>query len=140
MNQKNALQNHVPLITVFPGFYRIVIARTTLLLFHNIFLFLSSEFLTGLQSMPGEYVARGGPMGVSMGQPSYTQPQMPPHPAQLRHGPPMHTYIPGHPHHPTVMMHGGPPHPGMPMSASSPTVLNTGDPTMSGQVMDIHAQ
>ncbi|MBZ3889762.1 Homeobox protein Meis2 [Sciurus carolinensis] len=94
----------------------------------------------GLQSMPGEYVARGGPMGVSMGQPSYTQPQMPPHPAQLRHGPPMHTYIPGHPHHPTVMMHGGPPHPGMPMSASSPTVLNTGDPTMSGQVMDIHAQ
>ncbi|XP_051693764.1 homeobox protein Meis1 isoform X6 [Oryctolagus cuniculus] len=94
----------------------------------------------GLQSMPGEYVARGGPMGVSMGQPSYTQPQMPPHPAQLRHGPPMHTYIPGHPHHPTVMMHGGPPHPGMPMSATSPTVLNTGDPTMSGQVMDIHAQ
>uniref|UniRef100_A0A2K6QA21 Meis homeobox 1 n=1 Tax=Rhinopithecus roxellana TaxID=61622 RepID=A0A2K6QA21_RHIRO len=94
----------------------------------------------GLQSMPGDYVARGGPMGVSMGQPSYTQPQMPPHPAQLRHGPPMHTYIPGHPHHPTVMMHGGPPHPGMPMSASSPTVLNTGDPTMSGQVMDIHAQ
>ncbi|XP_057414620.1 homeobox protein Meis1 isoform X3 [Balaenoptera acutorostrata] len=94
----------------------------------------------GLQSMPGEYIARGGPMGVSMGQPSYTQPQMPPHPAQLRHGPPMHTYIPGHPHHPTVMMHGGPPHPGMPMSASSPTVLNTGDPTMSGQVMDIHAQ
>ncbi|KAM6221393.1 homeobox protein Meis1 isoform 3-T3 [Rhynchocyon petersi] len=94
----------------------------------------------GLQSMPGEYVARGGPMGVSMGQPSYTQPQMPPHPAQLRHGPPMHTYIPGHPHHPAVMMHGGPPHPGMPMSASSPTVLNTGDPTMSGQVMDIHAQ
>ncbi|XP_040589095.1 homeobox protein Meis1 isoform X2 [Mesocricetus auratus] len=94
----------------------------------------------GLQSMPGEYVARGGPMGVSMGQPCYTQPQMPPHPAQLRHGPPMHTYIPGHPHHPTVMMHGGPPHPGMPMSASSPSVLNTGDPTMSGQVMDIHAQ
>ncbi|XP_029339050.1 homeobox protein Meis1 isoform X2 [Mus caroli] len=94
----------------------------------------------GLQSMPGEYVARGGPMGVSMGQPSYTQAQMPPHPAPLRHGPPMHTYIPGHPHHPAVMMHGGQPHPGMPMSASSPSVLNTGDPTMSGQVMDIHAQ
>ncbi|XP_006514622.1 homeobox protein Meis1 isoform X1 [Mus musculus] len=94
----------------------------------------------GLQSMPGEYVARGGPMGVSMGQPSYTQAQMPPHPAQLRHGPPMHTYIPGHPHHPAVMMHGGQPHPGMPMSASSPSVLNTGDPTMSAQVMDIHAQ
>ncbi|XP_052590725.1 homeobox protein Meis1 isoform X4 [Peromyscus californicus insignis] len=94
----------------------------------------------GLQSMPGEYVARGGPMGVSMGQPSYPQPQMPPHPAQLRHGPPMHTYIPGHPHHPTAMMHGGPSHPGMPMSASSPSVLNPGDPTMSGQVMDIHAQ
>ncbi|XP_042313985.1 homeobox protein Meis2-like [Sceloporus undulatus] len=94
----------------------------------------------GLQSMPGEYVSRGGPLGMNMGQPSYTPPQMPPHPAQLRHGPPMHTYIPGHPHHPAMMMHGGPPHPGMPMPATSPTMLNTGDPAMSGQVMDIHAQ
>ncbi|XP_041068768.1 homeobox protein Meis1a isoform X3 [Carcharodon carcharias] len=95
----------------------------------------------GLQGMPGDYVSQGGPMGMSMGQPSYTPPQMPPHPAQLRHGPPMHSYIPGHPHHPAMMMHGGPPpHPGMPMSASSPTMLNPGDPTMGGQVMDIHAQ
>lgn len=90
--------------------------------------------------MPGDYVSRGGPMGMNMGQPSYTPPQMPPHPAQLRHGPPMHTYIPGHPHHPAMMMHGGPPHPGMQMPATSPTMLNTGDPAMSGQVMDIHAQ
>ncbi|KAL8173318.1 UNVERIFIED_CONTAM: Homeobox protein Meis2 [Gekko kuhli] len=96
--------------------------------------------MEGLQSMPGDYVSRGGPMGMNMGQPSYTPPQMPPHPAQLRHGPPMHTYIPGHPHHPAMMMHGGPPHPGMPMSATSPPMLNTGDPAMSGQVMDIHAQ
>ncbi|XP_042189623.1 homeobox protein Meis1 isoform X1 [Callorhinchus milii] len=95
----------------------------------------------GLQGMPGDYVSQGGPMGMSMGQPNYTPPQMPPHPAQLRHGPPMHSYIPGHPHHPAMMMHGGPPsHPGMPMSASSPTMLNPGDPTMGGQVMDIHAQ
>ncbi|KAM6270996.1 homeobox protein Meis1 isoform 2-T2 [Spheniscus humboldti] len=94
----------------------------------------------GLQSMPGDYVSRGSPMGMNMGQPSYTPPQMPPHPAQLRHGPPMHTYIPGHPHHPAMMMHGGPPHPGMPMSASSPTMLHTGEPAVSGQVMDIDAQ
>ncbi|XP_012427646.5 homeobox protein Meis1 isoform X2 [Taeniopygia guttata] len=94
----------------------------------------------GLQTMPGDYVSRGSPMGMNMGQPSYTPPQMPPHPAQLRHGPPMHTYIPGHPHHPAMMMHGGPPHPGMPMSASSPTMLHPGEPAVSGQVMDIHAQ
>ncbi|KAM4679147.1 homeobox protein Meis1 isoform 2-T2 [Amazona ochrocephala] len=94
----------------------------------------------GLQSMPGDYVSRGSPMGMNMGQPSYTPPQMPPHAAQLRHGPPMHTYIPGHPHHPAMMMHGGPPHPGMPMSAPSPTMLHTGEPAVSGQVMDIHAQ
>ncbi|XP_064302720.1 homeobox protein Meis1 isoform X2 [Phalacrocorax carbo] len=94
----------------------------------------------GLPSVPGDYVSRGSPMGMNMGQPSYTPPQMPPHPAQLRHGPPMHTYIPGHPHHPAMMMHGGPPHPGMPMSASSPTMLHTGEPAVSGQVMDIHAQ
>ncbi|KFQ40669.1 Homeobox protein Meis2, partial [Mesitornis unicolor] len=94
----------------------------------------------GLQSMPGDYVSRGSPMGMNMGQPNYTPPQMPPHPAQLHHGPPMHTYIPGHPHHPAMMMHGGPPHLGMPMSASSPTVLHTGEPAVSGQVMDIHAQ
>lgn len=95
----------------------------------------------GLQGMAGDYVSQGGPMGMSMAQPSYTSPQMPPHPAQLRHGPPMHPYIPGHPHHPAMMMHGGPPtHPGMPMTASSPTMLNPGDPTMAGQVLDIHAQ
>ncbi|NXQ27760.1 MEIS2 protein, partial [Alaudala cheleensis] len=99
----------------------------------------------GLQSMPGDYVSRGSPMGMSMAQPSYTPPQMPPqmppHPAQLRHGPPMHPYIPGHPPHPAMVMHGGPPHhPGMPMPAPSPTMLHPGEPAASGQVMDIHAQ
>ncbi|XP_053568075.1 homeobox protein Meis2-like isoform X2 [Bombina bombina] len=94
----------------------------------------------GLQSMPGNYISASGPMGMSMGQPSYSPSQMPIHHAQLRHGPSVHTYIPGHHHHPAMMMHGGPHHPGMPMSASSPSVLNTGDPTMSGHVMDIHAQ
>ncbi|XP_060149569.1 homeobox protein Meis2 isoform X6 [Globicephala melas] len=95
----------------------------------------------GLQSMPGEYVSQGGPMGMSMGQPSYTPPQMTPHPTQLRHGPPMHSYLPSHPHHPAMMMHGGPPsHPGMTMSAQSPTMLNSVDPSVGGQVMDIHAQ
>lgn len=97
-------------------------------------------FLVGLQGMPGDYVSHSGLMGMSMGQPSYNPPQMPPRSAQLHHGPPMHSYIPGHPHHPAMMMHGGPPHPGMPMSASSPTMLNPGEPTMGGQVMDIHAQ
>ncbi|XP_043553936.1 homeobox protein Meis2a isoform X1 [Chiloscyllium plagiosum] len=95
----------------------------------------------GLQGMPGDYVSQGGPMGMSMAQPSYTPPQMTPHPAQLRHGPPIHSYLPSHPHHPAMMMHGGPPpHPGMPMSAQSPTMLNPVDPNVGGQVMDIHAQ
>ncbi|XP_036385094.1 homeobox protein Meis1 isoform X1 [Megalops cyprinoides] len=91
----------------------------------------------GLLGMPGDYVSHCGPMG--MGQSSFTPPQMPPHSAQLRHGPPMRSYIPGHPHHPAMLMHGGPPHPAMPMSASSPPMFNPGDPTMGGQVMDIHA-
>ncbi|XP_078262515.1 homeobox protein Meis2a isoform X3 [Rhinoraja longicauda] len=96
---------------------------------------------TGLQGMPGDYVSQGGPMGMSMAQPSYTPPHMTQHPAQLRHGPPMHSYLPSHPHHPAMMMHGGPPpHPGMPMSAQSPTMLNPVDPSVGGQVMDIHAQ
>lgn len=93
-----------------------------------------------LQGMPGNYISPSGPMGMSMGQPGYPPSQMPLHHTQLRHGPSMHTYIPGHHHHPAMMMHGGPSHPAMPMSASSPSVLNTGDPTMSGHVMDIHAQ
>lgn len=78
---------------------------------------------------------------MSMTQSSYTPPQMTPHPTQLRHGPPIHSYLPSHPHHPAMMMHGGPPtHPGMTMSAQSPTMLNTVDPNVGGQLMDIHAQ
>ncbi|XP_065695862.1 homeobox protein Meis2 isoform X1 [Patagioenas fasciata] len=95
----------------------------------------------GLQGMPGDYVSQGGPMGMSMAQPSYTPPQMTPHPTQLRHGPQIHSYLPSHPHRPAMMMHGGPPtHPGMTMSAQSPTMLNSVDPSVGGQVMDIHAQ
>ncbi|XP_010006048.1 PREDICTED: homeobox protein Meis2 [Chaetura pelagica] len=95
----------------------------------------------GLQGMPGDYVSQGGPMGMSMAQPSYTPPQMTPHPTQLRHGPQIHSYLPSHSHHPAMMMHGGPPtHPGMTMSAQSPTMLNSVDPSVGGQVMDIHAQ
>ncbi|XP_063299853.1 homeobox protein Meis1 isoform X1 [Pelobates fuscus] len=93
-----------------------------------------------LHGMPGNYISPSGPMGMSMGQPSYSPSQMPLHHTPMRHGPSVHTYIPGHHQHPAMMMHGGPAHPGMPMSASSPSVLNTGDPTMSGHAMDIHAQ
>ncbi|XP_023680676.1 homeobox protein Meis1a isoform X1 [Paramormyrops kingsleyae] len=91
----------------------------------------------GLQSMPRDYMSHCGSM--AMGQPSFSPPQMPPHSAQLRHGPPMRPYIPGHPPHPAMLMHGGPPHSAMPMSASSPPMLNPGDPSMGGTVMDIHA-
>ncbi|XP_067414154.1 homeobox protein Meis2 isoform X5 [Emydura macquarii macquarii] len=95
----------------------------------------------GLQGMPGDCVSQGGPMGMSMAQPSYTPSQMTPHPTQLRHGPQIHSYLSSHPHHPAMMMHGGPPtHPGMTMSAQSPTMLNSVDPSVGGQVMDIHAQ
>ncbi|KAG5266563.1 hypothetical protein AALO_G00233550 [Alosa alosa] len=90
-----------------------------------------------LQGMLGDYLSHGGPVGMGMVQPSYSAP---PHSAQMRHGPPMHSYIPGHPHHPAMLMHGGPPHPVMPMSAPSPRVPHPGDPTMGGPVMDIHAQ
>lgn len=90
--------------------------------------------------MPGDYLSHSGPVGMAMGQPGYSASQMPHHPAQLRHGPPMRSYIPGHPHHPAMLMHGGPPHPAMPMSASSPPMFNPGDPNMGGQFMDIHAQ
>uniref|UniRef100_A0A674D247 Uncharacterized protein n=1 Tax=Salmo trutta TaxID=8032 RepID=A0A674D247_SALTR len=84
-----------------------------------------------LQGMPGEYVPQTGPMGMSMAPPSYNPThQMTPHPSQLRHGHPLHPYLPGphHPHHPAMLMHGGPPsHPGITMSAER-------------QDLDIHAQ
>ncbi|KAI1896894.1 hypothetical protein AGOR_G00099560 [Albula goreensis] len=102
--------------------------------------------------MTGDYVSHCGPMG--MGQSSFGPPQMPPHSAQLRHGPPVRPYIPGPPHHPAMLLHGGPPPPhhhhphhphhhhrhpaAMPMPASSPPTFNPGDPApLGGQVMDI---
>ena len=96
--------------------------------------------------MPGDYITQGGALGLSMAPGSYTPPQMPPHPSQLRHGPPMHpSYIPSHhphhaPHHHAMMMHGGAGM-GMAAAAASPSAMLTpGDPSLGGQVMDIHAQ
>uniref|UniRef100_A0A8C4Q6M9 Meis homeobox 2a n=1 Tax=Eptatretus burgeri TaxID=7764 RepID=A0A8C4Q6M9_EPTBU len=100
----------------------------------------------GLHGMPGDYITQGGALGLSMAPGSYTPPQMPPHPSQLRHGPPMHpSYIPSHhphhaPHHHAMMMHGGAGM-GMATAAASPSAMLTpGDPSLGGQVMDIHAQ
>lgn len=94
-----------------------------------------------MQGLQGDYISQGGPVGMSMTQSSYTPPQMTPHPTQLRHGAPIHSYLPSHPHHPAMMMHGGPPtHPGMTMSAQSPTMINSVEPSVGGQLMDIHAQ
>uniref|UniRef100_A0A667YXE2 Meis homeobox 2 n=1 Tax=Myripristis murdjan TaxID=586833 RepID=A0A667YXE2_9TELE len=100
----------------------------------------------GLRGMPGEYVPHSGPMGMSMAPPSYTPShQMTSHPSQLRHGPPLHPYLPGHTHthhpHPAMLMHGGPSsHPGMTMSAQRPPLLTPIDPSVGGQGLDIHAQ
>ncbi|KAB5581959.1 hypothetical protein PHYPO_G00181600 [Pangasianodon hypophthalmus] len=90
-----------------------------------------------LQGMPGDYLPRSSPMTMGMCQPAYGGPQLP---HQLRPGPLMCSYIPGHPQHSVMLMHGGPAHPAMPMSASSPSMFPPGDPTMGGQVLDIHAQ
>ncbi|KAK1893971.1 hypothetical protein OYC64_008776 [Pagothenia borchgrevinki] len=102
--------------------------------------------------MPGEYVPQSGPMGMSMAPPTFTNPhQMTSHPSQLRHGPPLHAYLPDHPHahhpyhhhhpHHAMLMHGGPSsHPGMTMSAQRPPLLTPIDPSTGGQGLDIHAQ
>ncbi|MCI4376658.1 hypothetical protein PGIGA_G00190930 [Pangasianodon gigas] len=70
--------------------------------------------------MPGDYLPRSSPMTMGMCQPAYGGPQLP---HQLRPGPPMCSYIPGHPQHSVMLMHGGPAHPAMPMSASSPSMF-----------------
>ncbi|XP_042244011.1 homeobox protein Meis2a isoform X2 [Thunnus maccoyii] len=103
----------------------------------------------GLPGMPGEYVPQSGPMGMSMAPTTYTNPhQMTSHPSHLRHGPPLHAYLPDHhhahhPHHPhhAMLMHGGPSsHPGMTMSAQRTPLLTPIDPSTGGQGLDIHAQ
>ncbi|XP_043938943.1 homeobox protein meis3-like isoform X2 [Protopterus annectens] len=86
--------------------------------------------LQGIPGMPAEYPA--GPIGMGFTQPAYAATQMPPHPAGLRHGPSLHSYIPGHPHHPSMMHRGPSPH--HMMSAQSP-----GETILGGQAMDIHA-
>ncbi|XP_051900177.1 homeobox protein Meis2-like isoform X2 [Pristis pectinata] len=92
----------------------------------------------GLPGIPGDFVSQGGAVGMGLPQPGYTPPPMTPHPAQLRHGPSLHSYVPGHPHHPAMMMHSRPPsHPVM--SSQSPSLLNPGEPIVGGQAMDVHA-
>ncbi|XP_053357874.1 homeobox protein Meis1b isoform X1 [Clarias gariepinus] len=91
----------------------------------------------GLQGMPGDYLPHSSPMAMGMCQPAYSGPQLP---LQLRPGPPMCSYIPGHPQHSAMLMHGGPVHPAVPMSASSPSIFPPGDLTMGRQVLDIHTQ
>ncbi|XP_076851802.1 homeobox protein Meis2-like isoform X2 [Brachyhypopomus gauderio] len=97
----------------------------------------------GVQSGPGEYVTQSAPVGISMAPLPYPHPppQMP-HLPQLRHGPPLHPYLPGHPSpHAAMLMHGGPHgHPGMTMSAQSPPILTPADHSTGGQGLDIHAQ
>uniref|UniRef100_A0A8C5ND22 Homeobox domain-containing protein n=1 Tax=Gouania willdenowi TaxID=441366 RepID=A0A8C5ND22_GOUWI len=102
----------------------------------------------GLPGMPGDYVPQSGPMGMSIAPSTYTNHhQMMSHPSQLRHGPPLHAYLPdptqhihGHPHH-AMLMHGGPSsHPGITMSAQRPPLLTPIDPSTGGQGLDIHAQ
>ncbi|XP_059806805.1 homeobox protein Meis2-like isoform X1 [Hypanus sabinus] len=91
----------------------------------------------GLPGIPGDFVSQGGAVGMGLPQPGYTPPPVTPHPAQLRHGPSLHSYVPGHPHHPAMMMHSRPPsHPVM--SSQSPSLLSPGEPITSGQAMDVH--
>ncbi|XP_072885374.1 homeobox protein meis3-like isoform X2 [Hemitrygon akajei] len=91
----------------------------------------------GLPGIPGDFVSQGGAVGMGLPQTGYTPPPVTPHPAQLRHGPSLHSYVPGHPHHPAMMMHSRPPsHPVM--SSQSPSLLSPGEPITSGQAMDVH--
>ncbi|KAM9777712.1 homeobox protein Meis2a isoform 2-T2 [Neosynchiropus ocellatus] len=92
--------------------------------------------------LPGDYVPQSGPMGMSMAPTSYPHHQMTSHPSQLRHGPPLHAYLPDHAHHShhAMLMHGGPSsHPGMPASAQRPPLLSPLDPAAAGPGLDIHA-
>lgn len=68
-------------------------------------------------------------------------PPMSPHPAQLRHGPSLHSFIPGHAHHAALMMHHRtPPHPALqPPPPPTAAILNPGEPIDSGHAMDVHA-
>lgn len=88
----------------------------------NWFLLRSSYVLshTGLQGMPEDSLRHSSPMAMGMCQRAYSSPQLS---HQLRPGPPMCTYIPGHPRHSAMLVHGGPAHPVMPMSAYSPSIF-----------------
>ncbi|KAG9478205.1 hypothetical protein GDO78_013291 [Eleutherodactylus coqui] len=86
----------------------------------------------GFQGIPGDYSA--APSSMTMGFPpaGYT-PAMPPHPAGLRHGPSLHSYLPGHPHHASMILPTGT-SPHHLVSAQSPA-----DALLNGQNIDIHA-
>lgn len=93
--------------------------------------------------MPGEFVSPGGAVGMGIAQPGGYPPPPPmsPHPAQLRHGPSLHSFIPGHAHHAALMMHHRtPPHPALqPPPPPTAAILNPGEPIDSGHAMDVHA-
>ncbi|XP_040298445.1 LOW QUALITY PROTEIN: homeobox protein Meis3 [Bufo gargarizans] len=86
----------------------------------------------GFQGIPGDYSA--APSSMTMGFPpaGYTS-TMPPHPAGLRHGPSLHSYLPGHPHHASMILPTGT-SPHHLVSAQSPA-----DALLNGQNIDIHA-
>lgn len=87
---------------------------------------------SGFQGIPGDYSA--APSSMTMGFPTagYTS-AMPPHPAGLRHGPSLHSYLPGHPHHASMILPTGT-SPHHLVSAQSPA-----DALLNGQNIDIHA-
>ncbi|XP_075462965.1 homeobox protein Meis3 isoform X1 [Ascaphus truei] len=86
----------------------------------------------GFQGISGDYTVAPGTMAMGFPQPGYT-PAMPLHPAGLRHGPSLHSYLPGHPHHASMILPGGPsPH-------HLVAAQTSGDALMNGQSIDIHA-
>ncbi|CAI9550091.1 unnamed protein product [Staurois parvus] len=86
----------------------------------------------GFQGIPGDYTAAPGSMAMGFPPAGYT-PAMPSHPAGLRHGPSLHSYLPGHPHHASMILPAGT-SPHHLVSAQSPA-----DALLNGQNIDIHA-
>ncbi|KAM9326577.1 homeobox protein Meis3 [Gastrophryne carolinensis] len=86
----------------------------------------------GFQGIPGDYTAAPGSMAMGFPPAGYT-PAMSSHPAGLRHGPSLHSYLPGHPHHASMILPAGA-SPHHLVSAQSPA-----DALLNGQNIDIHA-
>ncbi|XP_072285954.1 homeobox protein Meis3 isoform X1 [Pyxicephalus adspersus] len=86
----------------------------------------------GFQGIPGDYAAAPGSMAMGFPPAGYS-PAMPSHPAGLRHGPSLHSYLPGHPHHASMILPAGAsPHHLVPAQSQADALLN-------GQNLDIHA-